>query len=65
MPRTIKQPFKIGDNVRLRHGASDEVLTIAWISKGAVSREEQLIATQANSYSNPCSEASLYEEASM
>ncbi len=63
MTRQPKTPFKIGDRVVRRHGKTNEVLTVRWISKGDTYRREQLIATEYNDYHHTCSDASLYEDA--
>lgn len=56
----MAQPFKVGDKVRHLHRDSFE--TVSWVSKGATSRSDQLIATEYNDYANPYSSASTYSE---
>ncbi len=57
-----KAPFKVGDKVVSKSDRS-RVLTVSWVCKGNYARDEQMIATELNSYSFPASDASCYEEA--
>ena len=57
--RKNTNPFNVGD--RVRHGYDGRVLTVLWTSKGAIERQDQLIATEYNGYCNGCDWASIYE----
>jgi hypothetical protein len=51
--------FEIGSRVRRKYDGA--VLTVCWVSKGGESRVDQLIATEANSYTQPSSNALCFE----
>ncbi len=55
------EPFKVGDKIVARFGSS-EVLTVAWVSRNATSREGQLIKTS-EGYCANAREADGYEVA--
>jgi hypothetical protein len=57
-----RTPFKIGDKVIRNYDGA--LLTVIWSSKNPECRSDQLIATEANSYTNATSHASCFELAS-
>lgn len=60
MARKDTSLFQVGDLVKFRTG-DEAVYIVSWISKGATTRDDQLIATERNGYCNPTSWASVYE----
>lgn len=63
VPRKNDTLFQIGDRVKLRVGnGAGLTYTVSWVSKGATTPKDQLIATECNGYCHTASWASLYEK---